>query len=92
MAGRGVEKIAVEIKTFMGQILQHEFYEALRQYDSYSFALADLDPDREVILAIPVEAYLGFFQRQYVQTIIKAKNVKLLIYNIDNQTIDQWIK
>ena len=39
-AERGVEKIAVEIKTFMGQILQHEFYEALGQYDSYSFALA----------------------------------------------------
>ena len=91
-AERGTEKIAVEIKTFMGNVLQHEFYEALGQYDSYSLALAEIDPEREVILAIPLNAYKDFFQREYVQTIIKAKNVKLLIYNIDNQTIEEWIK
>jgi hypothetical protein len=91
-AERGEEKIAVEIKTFIGQIFQHEFYETLGQYDSYTLALADLEPDRQLLLAVPLDAYLSFFQRQYVKTIIAAKNIKLLVYNTQNQTIALWIK
>ena len=90
-AERGTEKIAVEIKTFMGQVFQHEFYEALGQYDSYALALADLEPDRMVILAIPDEAYQDFFQRDYVKAIIAAKHIKLLIYNTQTQKVAQWI-
>ena len=90
-AERGTEKIAVEIKTFLGKVFQHEFYEALGQYDSYSLALSETEPERTVILAIPSEAYNNFFQKSYVQGIIAFKKIKLLIYNIETQTIEKWL-
>lgn len=50
---RGTHKIAVEIKTFTGQVFQEEFYKTLGQLDNYYYALEDIEPDRELILAIP---------------------------------------
>ena len=91
-ATKGTEKIAVEIKTFLGQVLQQDFYEALGQFDNYFYALAELEPDRNLVLAIPEKAYKEFFQKVYVQKVIKKKSIELLVYNIENQTIAQWIK
>lgn len=91
-ATKGLEKIAVEIKTFIGQVLQDEFYKALGQFDNYFFALAELEPDRELVLAIPNEAFEDFFQKKYVQKIIKMKKITLLVYNTSTQTIEKWIK
>ena len=91
-ATKGLEKIAVEIKTFIGQVLQDEFYKALGQFDNYFFALAELEPDRELVLAIPNEAFEDFFQKKYVQKIIKMKKITLLVYNTSTETIEKWIK
>ena len=90
-AEKNTQKIAVEIKTFLGRVFQHEFYEAIGQYDSYALALSETEPDRVLILAIPVEAYNNFFQKDYVQSIISFKNIKMLIYNTEINTIEQWI-
>lgn len=91
-ATKGTQKIAVEIKTFIGQVFQEEFYKTLGQFDNYYYALADLEPDRELVLAIPTEAYQNFFQKSYVQKIIKNKGIVLLVYNENSETIEQWIK
>ena len=64
-ATRGTEKIAVEIKSFLGDF-NIEFYEALGQYDSYRFAVADFEPERIVILAISLAAWEEYFQLPYV--------------------------
>ena len=90
-ASKGLEKIAVEIKTFLGQVSQQEFYEALGQFDNYAIALSDIEPERKLILAIPITAYETFFQRQFVKRIIFVKQIELLVYNFENQTISQWI-
>ena len=91
-ANKGTEKIAVEIKTFMGQVFQDEFYRALGQFDNYYFALAELEPDRNLVLAVPNEAFETFFQKIYVQKIINKKNITLLIYDHINHNIVKWIK
>lgn len=88
---KGTQKIAVEIKTFISPVLQEEFYKALGQFDNYFFALQDLEPDRHLVLAIPVEAHEGFFQKAFVQTIIQKKRITLLVYNIEKQSIEKWI-
>src|SRR4051812_43551247 len=51
-AERGVEKIAVEIKSFLGLSLLNDFYAALGQYVMYSLAMRDLDPDRRLVVAV----------------------------------------
>jgi hypothetical protein len=74
-AQRGTEKIAIEIKSFIGQNFGFDFYEAMGQFDSYFYALADLEPDRTAMLAISEVAYKSFFIKKYVQRLLVLKNI-----------------
>lgn len=89
---RGMEKLAVEIKSFIGQNFSHDFYEAIGQYDNYFFALAEIEPSRQVIIALSTTAFEKFFQKKYVKRLLELKNIPLVIINIENQTIEQWIR
>lgn len=91
-AEKGNEKIAVEIKSFSGQSPVSEFHKALGQYENYRSSLEELDPDRTVWLAVPVGAWTDFFQRPFIQKAIVRHNIELIIFDIVNERIDQWIK
>nr|WP_313887505.1 XisH family protein [Nodosilinea sp. LEGE 07088] len=60
-AQRGNEKIAVEIKSFVGASATTEFSMALGQFLKYQLALEEEQPDRTLYLAIPVDAEREFF-------------------------------
>jgi XisH protein len=91
-AERGTEKIAVEIKSFTNIALLVDFYEALGQYDIYKVALAELDQDRSVVLAVTEAAYETFLCTEFAQAVLQVKNIPLLVYNVENETITKWIK
>lgn len=91
-AQRGTEKIAIEIKSFIGQNFGFDFYEAMGQFDSYFYALADLEPDRTVMLAISEVAYKSFFIKKYVQRLLVLKNIPLIVVDTDNEIVVKWIK
>ena len=91
-AERGLEKIAVEIKSFLGTDFNNQFYEAMGQFDSYFYALADLDPDRMVVLAITEAAWKGFFSLPHVQRLRELKNIPIIVVDVENQCIVEWIK
>jgi len=91
-ADKGTEKIAVEIKSFLGQNFTFDFYEALGQFDNYFFALADLEPERKVMLAVTQKAYNTFFSKKYVQRMLELKAIPVLVVDTDIETIVQWIK
>ena len=91
-AQRGTEKIAVEIKSFIGQNFGVDFYEAMGQYDSYFFALADLEPDRMVLLATSEIAYNNFFIKKFVQRLLFLKNIPLIVVDTDKEIVIKWIK
>jgi hypothetical protein len=56
-AERGLEKIAVEIKSFVGKSAISEFHTALGQYLNYQDVLTNLQPYRKLFLAVPIDAY-----------------------------------
>ena len=91
-AEKGNEKIAVEIKSFVGQSPVSEFHKALGQYENYRSSLEELDPERTVWLAVPAEAWNDFFQRPFIQKAVTRHNLELIIFDITNETIVQWIK
>jgi hypothetical protein len=92
-AERGAEKIAVEIKSFLEeQSPVAEFHKASGQYDTYQFALLDKEPDRKVYLAIPSFIWKTFFQRPLIQKIVHEKPLRVIVVNVDSQTIETWIK
>jgi XisH protein len=62
------------------------------QYDSYFYALADLEPDRLVILAISEEAWNVFFSLSHVTRLCELKTIPVIVVDLENQNIVQWIK
>lgn len=88
---KGTEKLAVEIKSFLGQNFSHDFYEAMGQFDSYFFALAELEPSRKVVLAISSTTYEKFFQKKFVIRMLELKNIPVVVINVENETIQLWI-
>ena len=90
-AERNNQKIAVEIKSFASDSTISEFHMAIGQFITYRFTLRLAEPERELYLAIPSTTYHDFFQRPLVQEIWKEQSLKLLIYNTQPPSINQWI-
>ncbi|MBP0028750.1 XisH family protein [Roseofilum sp. Guam] len=84
------KKIAVEIKSFLGPSDVTEFHLALGQCLNYRSALRLTEPDRILYLAIPVDVYHEFFSRQFIQRIISEYQLKLLIFNPDQEEVVLW--
>ena len=90
-AERDSKKIAVEIKSFVGDSDISAFHTALGQYLNYCQALEEQEPDRIVYLAIPLETYQDFFQLPFIQRSLRRYQVKLIIYDPKLEEIKQWI-
>lgn len=51
-----------------------------------------LEPDRMLFLAIPEEVWSGFFQEVVIQKALQRIGARIIVYEIENQTIVKWIK
>lgn len=91
IAERGIEKIAVEVKTFRSQSPMNKFHEAVGQYENYLLALEDEEPDRILFLAVPIALWDTFFQKAFVQKVIIRRSLRLIIYNHEEEIIEKWI-
>ena len=67
-AQRAGEKIAVEIKTFLGDSPITDYHAALGQFLNYRLALEFKEPDRKLYLAVPVAVHEAFFQRSFCKS------------------------
>ncbi len=90
-AERGMERIAVEIKTFSGMSKVYDFHLAVGQFVDYRIALQEKEPDRQLYLAITEDIFDELFQRPFVQTVIQTLGLKLIVVNISQTEITQWI-
>ncbi|TBR57565.1 fatty-acid oxidation protein subunit alpha [Westiellopsis prolifica IICB1] len=91
-AEREGEKIAVEVKSFIGSSTISLFHTALGQFINYRTALSQEQPERELYLAVPSTTYETFFKLELVQIVIQSQNLKLLIYEPEKEVIERWIK
>jgi hypothetical protein len=90
-AEREGQKIAVEIKSFLGASSISEFHTALGQFFNYRLALEEKDPDRVLYLAVPQNTYDEFFTLQFIQKAITRSDLKLIVYIAEQEVISQWI-
>jgi XisH protein len=89
-AERNGEKIAVEVKSFLGQSTISDFHGAIGQFISYRTALENIEPERILYLAVPLDAYDSFFVLPFAQAVMQKYQVKLLVYDIDREVIAKW--
>lgn len=85
------QKIAVEIKSFLGASKVTEFYGALGQFIAYRTALQIQEKERILYLAVPSGVYEKFFVTLFIQKIIQENQLYLFTYNIEDEVIEKWI-
>ena len=90
-ATKNKRQIAVEIKSFIAPSAVSEFHTALGQYLNYKVALRLKEPQRVLYLGISVEIYESFFGRQLPQLSLKEYQVKVVVFDPEDEVIVQWI-
>ncbi|MEH2466113.1 XisH family protein [Nostoc sp.] len=90
-AERAGEKIAVEIKSFIGRSSVSEFHTAIGQFINYQFALEELEAERKLYLAVPESIHNSFFQRRFIRSVISRTQIRLLVYDEKQEVIVQWL-
>jgi hypothetical protein len=91
-AEKNGEKIAVEIKSFIGVSATTEFSTALGQFLKYQLALEEEQPDRVLYLAIPLDAYRSFFTLELPRRLVERYRVNLIVYEPEEEEIVTWQK
>ncbi len=90
-AQRENEKIAVEVKSFLGSSTVSEFNLALGQFINYRFVLSEVEAQRQLYLAVPTETYEIFFRRQLIKKISQEQQLKFIVYEPVSEVVQQWI-
>ena len=90
-AERGTEKIAVEIKTFLGLSPVAELEQAIGQYILYEDVLAQTDKERRVVLAIPQAAWDTLFTRPIGQLALQNRFRFAFVFEPDSEEIRKWL-
>lgn len=88
---RDHQKIAVEIKSFISPSNVSDFHTALGQFLNYRDALEIIEPDRQLYLAIRMPIYETFFQRRFIMAAVQRYHLKLLVYDVQQEVIVQWL-
>ncbi len=84
--------IAVEVKSFAGESDMHDLEMALGQFVLYRGILAKIDSERTLYLAIPSFAFDDVFADQFGQTVIEQHELRLLVFEEDQQEVLRWLR
>lgn len=85
------KKIAVEIKSFINPSPMTDFHAALGQFLNYKLFLSQEEPERVLFLAVPVETFKDFFQKDIIQKSVRLNEVKIIVYDSLSEVINLWI-
>jgi hypothetical protein len=91
-AEKAEQRIAVEVKSFVGASAINEFHKAVGQFNDYFVALQIQDPQRVLYLAVPNDIWNRFFQKPVIQKSLERIGAKIIVYSPNNNEIQQWIK
>jgi XisH protein len=86
------EKIAIEIKMFGSNSAYDDLEKAFGQYQVYRSFLRQIEPLREIFLAVPLEKFEKIFTRNSVKFLVADLQIKLIVFNPNKEEIIEWIK
>ncbi len=89
-AEKDCDKIAVEVKSFITQSQVTELEKAVGQYGIYQELLKTQEPDRELYLAVPIDAFENIFSRQVGKVAIRKFALKLIVFYLTEEDL-LWI-
>lgn len=86
------ERIAVEIKSFLGQSEVDDLENALGQFGMYRVRLKKLEPDRRLYLAVPMRLRELLVEENDFHEILIEMQVRLILYDPDEVEETEWIE
>jgi hypothetical protein len=90
-AEKAGQKIAVEIKSFVGLSEVEDLKAALGQYVLYHDILQRLEPERTLYLALRDTVFIDLFEEPIGTLLIENERLRLIVFNPDTEEIKQWI-
>lgn len=89
---RDNEKIAVEIKSFVGRSAITELQKAIGQYLIYRTWLNAKEQNRAIYLALDIDAYRDLFEDISGRVLIEEFELAIIVIDIEKEEVVQWIK
>lgn len=90
-AERDGQRIAVEVKSFVGASNIRELELAVGQFVLYREILARTDPQRQLHLAVSIGIHESLFQEPIGQLMIETQELRLLVFDPAVGRIARWI-
>lgn len=90
-AERGLQRIVVEVKSFVGQSDVKDLEQALGQYVLYRQILNEMGVERSLYIAISRPTFNSIFTIELGQVFLKNQVVKLIVFDDESEAIVQWI-
>ncbi|MGB3692746.1 MAG: element excision factor XisH family protein [Spirulinaceae cyanobacterium] len=90
-AERGEQKIAVEVKSFLGPSAMNDLENALGQFILYAKILAEQEPDRLLYLAINLPVFKEIFSEEVGQLVMETTELRLIVFDATTKEILKWI-
>src|SRR5207253_8017928 len=81
-AERDIEKIAVEIKSFLAPSMLREFQTAFGQFMLYRTLMEDTDPDRRLFVAVSETVYDDICARPALRRLIEKQPVPFVLIRL----------
>jgi hypothetical protein len=85
-------KIAVEVRSFVGDSFVRDLEEAVGQYDIYQVLLVETEPDRVLYLAVPHRVQQTLLAERFGQLIVNRLGLRVLVFDESQERIVQWIE
>jgi hypothetical protein len=87
------QKIAVEVKSFIGNSDVDDLEKALGQYVLYQEILKFNDPSRQLFLAVREPVYFELFadSPSLGKLLLDSRNLRLVVFESSQEVITQWI-
>lgn len=90
-AERGHRRIAVEIKSFSGASELSDLHTAVGQFIVYREVLAEIDPQRELYLAVPESVRAEVFESGIAKLMLARQIHRLVSYDAIRKEVVRWI-
>jgi len=90
-AEKGTHKIIIEAKSFVGRSFVRDLQQAMGQYNMYLKFMKLLSVEHKLVIALSALVYKQHFNKKAVQALLQEDPLPLLVVNIEQETITQWI-
>lgn len=89
-AEKDEQRIAVEVKSFVGASEMQDLERAIGQFVLYRTVLAEREPDRALFLAVPQFILQDVFEQPLGELLIEHNLVQVVGFDPDEEVIVKW--